>query len=66
LDCPCGHIKAPGDDDSASTADTGLEDDPRIKADAAPGFIVASQIKTVDPQADKAVSAFLLAQGARI
>lgn len=46
-----------GDDDAASITDTTPEADSIINVDAAPGFIVASQVKVVDSQnADKAVS----------
>jgi len=49
LDCPCDHIETSEDDDATSIADP-VEDESRIDAGAAPGFITASQVKVVDPQ----------------
>lgn len=48
-----------GDDDAKSISDPVQEDDSGVEADAAPRFIVASQVKVVDSQkADKAVGTF--------
>ncbi|KAH9998501.1 P-loop containing nucleoside triphosphate hydrolase protein [Russula compacta] len=64
LDCSCDRPGMTGDDDAASITDTTPEDDSRINVDAAPGFIVASQVKVVDSQnADKAKKAELAALG---
>ena len=47
----------PDDVETVSTADTGIDDSSRSNAGAVPGFIAASQVKTVDSrQADEAVS----------
>jgi len=55
LDCPCDRTETLEDDDATSISDPVQEDDSRVEADAAPRFIVASQVKVVDSQkADKA------------
>lgn len=61
LDCPCDRIKALGDDDATSAADTALEEeDKKVSSDATSGFIIASQVKVVDsPKLDKAVGTIL-------
>jgi hypothetical protein len=60
LDCPCDRIESSGDNDAPSTADAAQEDDSRLTADTTSGFVVASQVKIVDPpKVDKAVCALL-------
>ncbi|KAI0305632.1 P-loop containing nucleoside triphosphate hydrolase protein [Multifurca ochricompacta] len=50
LDCPCDRIGMPEDGDAELIADTVLEDGRRGNVDTAPGFVVASQLKTARSQ----------------
>ncbi|KAI9442270.1 SNF2 family N-terminal domain-containing protein [Lactarius indigo] len=55
LDCFCDRAETSDDVDAEPVVDTSIDDSSRLNAGAAPGFIVASQVKSVDSQqGDKA------------